>query len=350
MIALGGMRKKSENLDLKSLGINFDFMPEEDRERYLGDLIGNDLKQDEAMEQSLHKLRTASFKWRNVDTTILGRTIIANSVLLSKILYRGSINVASKPLLESIKKAMEAFIWKKNFMTFKSPIVWKKMVQPRIKGGAGALDPSFAVEASRIRWIKRLMKQENVKDYPPWKAWMLRRIKAFKTRNSIYGDVWNVKRLQNEKTKNVFQENLAEDCVRVWWKIRTRTEWTETTRYEVEFEGKMINIENLTSKIVYQVLLGKKYRNSKILKREKNLKKCRLTSYEKEFWFKYRNGYFWFNARMKHIKNGTSICPLCRKEKETFKHHFEDCEELEAFRSHIEPLFKQGPKDGGWKK
>lgn len=174
------------------------------------------------MEQSLHKLRTASFKWRNVDTTILGRTIIANSVLLSKILYRGSINVASKPLLESIKKAMEAFIWKKNFMTFKSPIAWNKMVQPRIKGGAGALDPSFAVEASWIRWIKRLMKQENVKDYPPWKAWMLRRIKAFKTRNSIYG-----------------------------------TEWTETTRYEVEFEGKMINIENLTSKIVYQVYLAK---------------------------------------------------------------------------------------------
>ena len=53
---------------------------------------------------------------------------------------------------------------------------------------------------------------------------------------------------------------------------------------------------------------------------------------------------------MKHIKNGTSICPLCRKEKETFKHHFEDCEELEAFRSHIEPLFKKGPGDGGWKK
>jgi len=171
------------------------------------------------------------------------------------------------------------------------------MIQPRIKGGAGALDPSFAVEASRTRWIKRLIKQENVKDFPPWKAWMLRRIKDFKKRNSIYGDVWNARVLQNEKIN--FQENLAEDCVRVWWKIRKLTDWHETARYEIEFEGEMINIENLTSKIVYQKLLRKKYKKPKILKREANLKKCRLNSYEKEFWFKYRNGYFFFNARMK---------------------------------------------------
>ena len=349
MIALGGMRIKTENLDLKSLGINFDFMPEEDRERYRGDLIGNDLKQDEAMEQSLHKLRAASFKWRNVDTTILGRTIIANAVLLSKILYRGSINVASERLLRSITKAMEAFIWKKNFMTFKSPIAWKRMVQPRIKGGAGALDPRCAVDASRIKWIKRLLKQEKVKEYPPWKAWMLRRITAFKRTNSIEGDVWNHRILLNQKIK--FQENLAEDCVRLWWKIRSITPWYEGIRYEIKVEGKPITIEKLTSKIVYQVLLCKKYGKNKILRREEKLKKCRLNSYEKEFWFKYRNGYFYFNARIKYIcKKRIGICPLCRLEKETTKHHFEDCEELKAFRNHIEPLFKQGPGDGGWKK
>jgi len=47
MIALGGMRKKIENLDLKSLGINFDFMPSEgnDTLEILLEMTSNKTKQ-----------------------------------------------------------------------------------------------------------------------------------------------------------------------------------------------------------------------------------------------------------------------------------------------------------------
>ena len=72
----------------QQIGVKFDIMKDTEMEKYLGDMIGNEASEDARFGESIKKIQKTGADWNRMKIGVYGRTIVANTLLLSKIKYR----------------------------------------------------------------------------------------------------------------------------------------------------------------------------------------------------------------------------------------------------------------------
>ncbi len=335
MIALGGMRTNYVRVRhiLRRIGIEFRFMSCDKADRYLGDMIGNEVNEETTLESCFKKLDNVKRKWKRIGMTTLGRSFTANSVMLSIFLYRASTNVFSDEAKKRIRRKIEAFIWQRDeTKRWRSNVAWEKMVMQKDEGGANVMDVDCAFDATRMQWLRGVLKEEKKgEDPPPWKAWIVRKMKLWKTKWRVKGSVWETRPPKGAK----FEKDLAEDCIRVWWLMKDAegksAEKGEKKRGRPSLmcDGVEVSGEDMTSKMAYSLLKKKRFGKQEKQNKEMKLKQCCLSNDEREFWFKVRHNWLTLNNTTRHYRPEQSpICPMCKKHVENRRHFMNECPDL----------------------
>ena len=94
------------------MGLEFKILTDDEREMYLGDIMGHDIDEADRYGLILERIEKAGQDWNRADIGIYGRAIVANTILLSKISHRALLNTISTQMRKQIKESFRAFMWK----------------------------------------------------------------------------------------------------------------------------------------------------------------------------------------------------------------------------------------------
>ena len=132
VVKLGKTRKS--DMTSKQLGLKFRVITEEERESYLGDLIGHGVTEEERYGGILANIEKTGEKWNRERIGIYGRAIVANTLLLSKISHRAQVNTMSAQVRKNLKEKFRAFMWKG---AGKGMVRWEALLMGEEEGGVG---------------------------------------------------------------------------------------------------------------------------------------------------------------------------------------------------------------------
>ena len=91
--------------------------------------------------------------------SLKGKTIITNTIFLSKLWYVCSVFPLPKDLLSQINKTVFKFLWNNENP---EPIAQETLFPPRERGGLGILVPSIESQALRTKFLLQLGKENNI--------------------------------------------------------------------------------------------------------------------------------------------------------------------------------------------
>jgi predicted Zn-ribbon and HTH transcriptional regulator len=212
MVLMLGRNKHSE-IDLLQHGVQFKRMETDQKERYLGGLVGNNITESDKFKEPLEKLKKVKKEWSRVNTDLLGRVTVANAALLPVVKYRGNFNTTSKELTDDFQQQISSFIWKEKRAKRK----WQFIVQPYKNGGLNVTDPETALKAEKLGILQRAERNKN----HPWVAWKEAKDQEIRRRWHIVGDITRIK---TNKKLTWNKEDLFEETYSIWHSISTSKE------------------------------------------------------------------------------------------------------------------------------
>ena len=105
-------------------------MEDDEKERYLGDIVGNTVNDNDRHDETIQTAIRKGEEWNRENITMIGRSLIANTILYSKVKFRLDVNCNTIETRKQIRKIRE-FIWK-----YKKPQVrWEMMIKQREEWG-----------------------------------------------------------------------------------------------------------------------------------------------------------------------------------------------------------------------
>ena len=128
--------------------------------KILGIHFNNDTEMTQRynITKCIQKWKT-TLKHKTRDTfSLKGKTLIINTILLSKLWYVCTVFPLPKDLLQEINKIIYTFLWNnKN----PEPVARETLFLPRERGGLGILVPSIESQALRTKYLLQLGKENN---------------------------------------------------------------------------------------------------------------------------------------------------------------------------------------------
>jgi hypothetical protein len=104
-------RTRKEQFTNNSIGVKFEIMKDSDSEKYLGDLVGHTITEEQRFGDQLEAMERTGRRWNQERIGIFGRAIVANTLLIQKIKYRADVNGISKKLKADVKKVIRELMW-----------------------------------------------------------------------------------------------------------------------------------------------------------------------------------------------------------------------------------------------
>ena len=327
-------------------------MQEEERECYLGDVVGAEVTEEERYGEILMKIEKTGQQWNREGIGIYGQALVANTILLGKITHRASVNTISTAMRKKLKEKFRAFIWKGEDRRAK--VRWEVLVKKEEEGGIGLRDPLCAIDAAKMRIFVNLM----TKDRQPWMKWIERKLRRV-AKN------WGVAEAMAARPTKKQLNGLKEDCVvesslRIWFEIggggrgRTKEERTvkgETTTVELSGLGvtdtneKWIPIEGLTGRQTYDRLIQTrmKIKDYEPRRAHKTIQKIQkqMTADERNYWWRLTHRTIQTKKRQskwKKTEDGEfvkSTCPVCKEEEEDWEHYDYECKWMQEMNKKV---------------
>ena len=94
VMKLGKARRR--NITKTHMNTNFTIMEDTETEKYLGDIVGNIVTEEETYEKAIRGIEILGAKWLKEHMGVQGRTIVTNTLLQPKLAHRASVKGASK--------------------------------------------------------------------------------------------------------------------------------------------------------------------------------------------------------------------------------------------------------------
>ena len=268
--------------------------------------------------------------------SLKGKTIIINTILLSKLWYVCSVFPLPKDLLQEINKIIYTFLWNnKN----PEPIARETLFLPRERGGLGILVPSIESQALRTKYLLQLGKENNTNIWTYLgRYWVASKIHNFTPE-------WNfLKRNTYPKNYDPYIPKFYDDIIKL----------TKTNIKEIK--KKQTTTKNIYSTIVNSLtknyLLACEARWNTINGQRLNWKQIWLNPYnafnipyENNLYYKilhrvlYTNQKTYDNAKQKN--NISPICDICKKANETLIHVFYQCKNRKKIWNTFQPIIKK---------
>ena len=350
LVKLGPARLKP--LSKTDTHVNFKIMAEMANERYLGDIIGNNITEEDTFGPIIAAIEHLGTRWLKEHIGIYGRTIVANTLLQAKLTHRASVNTLSPSLQTKLRKVFKTFMW--GGPAKKPRLRWDILLQPEQDGGTGLKDPIINLEAAKISILKRLI----TRDRQPWMKWVERKLIRVATR-------WGVPEAMaatptKKQVKELNNGCLVESTLALWHRIGgikrpdrliqiIVPEETTTTKWESGFgliyKKQWHSLETLQTKTIYGILIGKftnlrKY-TPKLAHKHIHTIKSYLSTEERNYWWKLTHQIVSIKKteskykRNKHNNLVSAECPLCKHPEETRPHYEYDCPTLSLFRYQV---------------
>ena len=325
----------------KQLDVKYSMMGEEDREVYLGDLMGNGITEEERFGKILEAIEKTGQKWNKEDIGIYGQSLVANTLLLSKISHRASVNPLSPQIRKAITEKFKAFIWKGEAKRGK--VRWEVLMRKEEEGGVGLRDPVCALDAAKINILVNLM----TKDRQPWMRWIERKLVRVAER-------WRVAEAMaakpnKQQVKELKQNCIVESTLKVWFEVggtgggpkeevqmkRGEKKTVRLSGIGMETERGWIPIERLKGRQIYDRLVRtrltlKNYKPSEAHKTVKTIQKM-LTAKERDYWWRLTHRVTPIKKKESKWRRGedgelvSATCPVCKEEEETWDHYDYEC-------------------------
>jgi hypothetical protein len=334
-------RTRQRHMTSKQLGVDFRVMTEDERESYLGDVIGHDVTEEERYGNILENIEETGQRWNRERIGIYGQAIVANTLLLSKISHRAQVNTLSQQVRKQLKEKFRAFIWKG---AERGKVRWEVLLMEEEEGGVGLREPICALDAAKIRMLVGLL----VKERQPWMKWIERKLHGVARR-------WGVREAMAAKPSKRQITALNEECIvestlKIWFEIggkgggKQKGEKKEKGEVrEIELSGMGVEeekggwtpIESLTTRQAYDRLIRtrmrlKNYEPKKAHRTVHSIQKL-LTANERDYWWRLTHRVIQTKNReskWKKNENGefeTRVCPVCKVEEEDWNHYDYEC-------------------------
>ena len=203
-------KNRNREITNENIGVDYDIMKDDDIERYLGDMVGNEVKDEDRHEDKINEAIQKGEEWNRENITMIGRSLVANTIIYSKVKFRLDINCNTKETRKQIKKMTREFIWK-----YRKPQVrWEIMVRPREEGGMAVRDPECMMDAAKIMIIKRLQREKK----QPWMKWIERKMAILKVKWKR-GEHILTSKPKAKMIRELDEKNLTELMVKIWYEI-----------------------------------------------------------------------------------------------------------------------------------
>ena len=147
-------------------------LKEGDTERYLGVNIGHHLHQIDQWGNTITKLNDIFKYWNQLNLTILGRTLLINSRMLSQIWYKGAVTVPTPKQVKQLDSAVNTYFRKGKRNNTVSAAT--RILPPRC-GGLGQLHLPTQLHLLRIKWVLKFSSGEA----PMWALYWAENVRKF---------------------------------------------------------------------------------------------------------------------------------------------------------------------------
>ena len=215
VMLLGGARKRG--LTKEQLGVEFTVLEEGGIEKYLGDLVGNKVTEEQMFKKGLEKMVEVGDRWNREDLTVYGKALVANTLLLATVKFRASVNGTTKEVRSEMKRIINEFVWGKQ----RALVAWKTIIRGTKEGGLGLKDVDSMLDAASVKLIRNMERKKE----QPWVKWMKRKERRLQRE-------WGVNDIYEYKPKRKEKEKLKETCVfesamKIWYELggTTKGEW-----------------------------------------------------------------------------------------------------------------------------
>lgn len=406
ILLLGRSRIELEGVNL---GVEFSTMSDDDIEKYLGDLIGHMVSENDRFREGFRKIERISKRWLRENLSLYGKAVVSNVLLIACIKYRADLNPVSEGLKKRLHRLIFEFLWGK-----KAKIKWNILLLPIAQGGIGLKDPSCMLDAGKIRLVKNM----RLKSEQPWVRWMERKLQLIKDRWGISVSPF-IHKPTRAQVRELKQDCLLEQTLQIWYELggtskhtytrnsetdedrqtrrrqeqdqqitavliqqlktinrelgeilegevrkreeeRRREEEEEKGEWGMEVEGRWKKIERLENNEIYEKLRRKRNKiRIEEMKTNMMMTKLfkRLESRERQFWLMVAHKRLdtcqmlskWMV--MNDDMMVPPICPLCRQGVETWDHMEYECMVLREYMSRLSEVAAQFLKPeelGSW--
>lgn len=221
VMRLGNMRNRSMEQELKDMEVEFTLMQNEDTEKYLGDIIGGKVTEADRFDDKIESMVKLGKKWANLNIGYYERAIVANTLLLSKVLFRTQVNATSESLRKRIREVIRDFMWGKSKGNSRG-VAWAKMLLPIAKGGLGLRDPAIVFDVQLVRIIRLMIKEPD----QPWVGWLEKKKKERAEKWGCGSDLFGFKPNKTQ-LKELDRSCLMDSMLRVWYELGGTTKYSQ---------------------------------------------------------------------------------------------------------------------------
>ena len=227
------------------LGVNIDnqekplhFKWNSEKIKILGYTYGQNQKDNQ--EVNWQKVKTKILKdinkWNNLKLSIIGRKLIINQVMLSKIWYLAYVETPPKHIIQDIKRTIYNFLW--NFKKVRINMITTTM--PIMIGGLGIIDIETQCKAIKCAVISKFL--NDIQKQKAWAEIMLWHLNRF--RNAKHGI--NLFKTYIPNTNRSKQEQFYRDLLIAWTSLTNNDKVEPLTLAEIYNEPLFFNKNSIT--------------------------------------------------------------------------------------------------------
>ena len=198
----------------------------------LGVYISTDESQLEQLnyESTLKKLKLTLSKWSTRKSSLFGRVLIINMLIVSLFVYKMQVLPRmSNKLIETIKKEITQFIWNNS----RPKISYDFMIMDRHNGGAGLVDIVAKDKSLKIAWIGILKNEPE-----------LNRIVQINTLPEIREMIWECN-LSPFDVKFFIKDRFWRDVFEAWFEFKEKEDTISNDMSQIIWLNSKIRILNM---------------------------------------------------------------------------------------------------------
>lgn len=213
----------------------------------MGYIYGQNLKdnREQNWQKVKSKIQEDTSKWNNLKLSLIGRKLIINQVMLSKIWYLAYVETPPKHIIQDIKITVYNFLW--NFRKIRINMVTTTM--PVTTGGLRIIDIETQCKAIKCAVISELL--NDLQQQKVWTEIMLWHLNRF--RNAKQGI--NLFKTYTPNTNRPNQEQFYIDLLVAWTALTNNDKVEPLTLAEIYNEPLFFNKNSITQKNQSEYLL-----------------------------------------------------------------------------------------------
>jgi hypothetical protein len=127
----------------------------DDLSKLLGTPFGLSLK-SQSIDEFMKERVNQRLRYRcTIKINSIGRSIIANKILLSSMFFFMSIWDGTKGGITKVKACIANYMWSGTMNRARTKVVWLQYCQPKADGGLGLINPVDALVGLMTKWIMK---------------------------------------------------------------------------------------------------------------------------------------------------------------------------------------------------